>query len=220
MIRILKSIKWVMMVTGILTVLIGILIVRNPGGTVSTIIKIAGWILVVAGAVALLGYALDRKRGLASYADIVVGVLILACGIMFVVTPETFVRFIGIIFGILLLVHGCSQIATGFRNRKIQDEKWVVALLLGLLCFILALLIIINPFSTVATLMLIIGLSLIIDGLSAIIVAGRTGYVLNRYQKLLEAQAAKEREDQAAREREIQTEAWADTDHVEGADEH
>jgi uncharacterized membrane protein HdeD (DUF308 family) len=192
-----KNIKWSMMLPGIMTLVIGILIVMNPGGTVETIIKVVGWILIVAGAVSILGFALDKQKGIKSYGDIVVGVLVLAMGIILVITPKTFISFIGIIFGILLLVHGIYQIVTGFRNKGYQDSKWTHAMIFGLICIVLALIIIINPFASISSLMTLIGISLIVDGVSCIALAIRTGYIISRFKKsVAEAQEEKRRNEE------------------------
>ncbi len=179
----LKSFKWSMLVMGIISLITGILILRNPHTAVETIIRIIGYILIAAGISAVLGYLFDKNKGLSSYGDIIIGVMILAIGLVLAFSPGTFIGFVGWIFSIILAIHGISDIIEGVSSKKYDDLKWTHTLLMGLICIGFAAVIFWNPFSTVSSLMILVAVALIIDGLMSILIAGRVGVVRSRYVK-------------------------------------
>lgn len=179
----LKSFKWSMLVMGIISLITGILILRNPYTAVETIIRIIGYILIAAGISAVLGYLFDKNKGLSSYGDIIIGVIILAIGLVLAFSPGTFIGFVGWIFSIILAIHGISDIIEGVSSKKYDDLKWTHTLLMGLICIGFAAVIFWNPFSTVPSLMILVAVALIIDGLMSILIAGRVGVARSRYVK-------------------------------------
>ena len=118
------------LVMGIISLITGILILRNPHTAVETIIRIIGYILIAAGISAVLGYLFDKNKGLSSYGDIIIGVMILAIGLVLAFSPGTFIGFVGWIFSIILAIHGISDIIEGVSSKKYDDLKWTHTLLM------------------------------------------------------------------------------------------
>ena len=59
----LRSVKWSMLLMGLITAAVGAIIVFHPKATAETVIRIAGWILVAAGGLSLLAFLADKKKG-------------------------------------------------------------------------------------------------------------------------------------------------------------
>ncbi|MGI6178338.1 MAG: HdeD family acid-resistance protein [Eubacterium sp.] len=186
-----KTIKWDMFILGIITAVIGVLIVANPDSSATTIIRIIGIILLVLGVIALISGLTEKKKGFSSYGDFAIGVFAVVFGILLLASPATFAQFIGFIFGIFIAVQGINDIIQAFTVRKLRDPKWTGPLLVGVICIVLAAVMIFNPFSTFKALMIMIGVSLIIDGVTEILVGARVGIAKNRFDKAQKAAADK-----------------------------
>ncbi len=206
-----KNFKWSMVFMGIVTTAVGVAIVMNPQTTADTIIRIVGGILAGAGILSFLGYLLDKKKGISSYGDILVGAIVLAIGIALLISPGILAEFINIIFAIVLCMHGFVDIVEGFRSRKLEDPKWTQAILIGFVCVIIAAILFFVPFKQIYILMMIIGISLIVDGLTSIFIAGRIGIVTARFNK-----AAREAAEAAAK---AKAEAEAEAASINAEDE-
>ncbi|MBQ1396618.1 MAG: DUF308 domain-containing protein [Eubacterium sp.] len=179
----LRSVKWSMLLMGLITAAVGAIIVFHPKATAETVIRIAGWILVAAGGLSLLAFLADKKKGVHSYTDLLVGAVVTAIGLALGLSPATFVNFIGYIFGVILAIHGLNDLVTSAGTRKYDDKHWLKSSGFGILCLIMAAIVFFVPFSTISILMIFIGIFLMIDGISDVILALRVGVVAGRFLK-------------------------------------
>ena len=69
-----------------------------------------------------------------------------------------------LLLGILLLVFGCSKVADSLAVRRAGFTGWWIPLLLGAITIVLGALVLLNPFSAAATLMIAVGIGLIVEG--------------------------------------------------------
>ena len=178
-----KSMKWGMMLTGLLTTIIGIMICANPSGAIISIIRFIGWVLIVAGGVSAIGEFMQRTTTYRTYSTITFALISLAFGIVLAIRPEAFVNFVGTVVALILFVHGIDAIVSALNSRKYGYNQWKLACLSGIVFSIVALVILLNPFSSASALMLFIGIVLIGDGVSNIAVAFSIGITMHTYNK-------------------------------------
>lgn len=178
-----KSMKWGMMLTGLLTTIIGIMICANPSGAIISIIRFIGWVLIIAGGVSAIGEFMQRTTTYRTYSTITFALISLAFGIVLAIRPEAFVNFVGTVVALILFVHGIDAIVSALNSRKYGYNQWKLACLSGIVFSIVALVILLNPFSSASALMLFIGIVLIGDGVSNIAVAFSIGITMHTYNK-------------------------------------
>ena len=178
-----KSMKWGMMLTGLLTTIIGIMICANPSGAIISIIRFIGWVLIIAGGVSAIGEFMQRTTTYRTYSTITFALISLAFGIVLAIRPEAFVNFVGTVVALILFVHGIDAIVSALNSRKYGYNQWKLACLSGIVFSIVALVILLNPFSSASALMLFIGIVLIGDGISNIAVAFSIGITMHTYNK-------------------------------------
>lgn len=171
---------------GIITFVLGIAVVLNREVAFKTVITGVGIVLIVVGAISLIGFLFDKRRGVISYVEILIGIIVMGIGLVLIITPDTFIPFLSVIFAIILALHGVMDVVQGFVNKKLGDTKWTHSLFIGLICILLAVFIFFNPFNAPSVLMLIIGISLILDGATLVLISGRAGLVLRRYNKAVQ----------------------------------
>lgn len=178
-----KSMKWGMILTGLLTTIIGIMICANPSGAIISIIRFIGWVLIIAGGVSAIGEFMQRTTTYRTYSTITFALISLAFGIVLAIRPEAFVNFVGTVVALILFVHGIDAIVSALNSRKYGYNQWKLACLSGIIFSIVALVILLNPFSSASALMLFIGIVLIGDGISNIAVAFSIGITMHTYNK-------------------------------------
>ena len=176
--ELLKSMKWGMMLTGLLTIIIGVMICANPSGAIISIIRFIGWVLIVAGGVSAIGEFMQRTTSYRTYSTMTFALISLVFGIVLAIRPASFVNFVGTVVALILFVHGINAIVSALNSRKYGYNQWKIACLSGV-----AFIILINPFSSASALMLFIGIVLIGDGISNIAMAFSIGRTMHTYHK-------------------------------------
>lgn len=193
----LKTVKWNMVLAGLLTLVAGVAILIHPDDIASTIMLMIGIILLVAGAISILSFIRDKSSGVSSYGDIIIGVIELAIGLVLTIKPESFVAYIGYVFAVMLFIHGIYDVMQTFTSRRIKDPYWYVPLIIGFVSLAFAVVIFIDPFAAARTLMIIAGIALITDGAADLVIALRTGGYMNRFNKAAASRAARQAAEQA-----------------------
>ena len=181
--ELLKSMKWGMMLTGLLTIIIGIMICANPSGAIISIIRFIGWILIIAAGVSAISEFMQRTTTYRTYSTMTFALISLVFGIVLAIRPASFVNFVGTVVALILFVHGINAIVSALNSRKYGYNQWKIACLSGVIFAVVAFIILINPFSSASALMLFIGIVLIGDGISNIAMAFSIGRTMHTYHK-------------------------------------
>lgn len=179
----LKSMKWGMMLTGLLTIIIGIMICANPSGAIISIIRFIGWILIIAGGFSAISEFMQRTTTYRTYTTMTFAIISLIFGIVLVIRPASFVNFVGTVVALILFVHGINAIVSALNSRKYGYNQWKLACLSGVVFAVVAFIVLINPFSSASALMLFIGIVLIGDGISNIAMAFGIGRTMHKYNR-------------------------------------
>lgn len=168
----LKGLKWNMVIMSVLTIIMGIALVANPNAAALTICRLLGWIILVSAVVSVIFY-LNGGRSFWETSALVLAVIGVIAGIYIIRSPGAIVKFLGYLMAGILLVHGVNDVREANEARKYRDEHWGVALVLGVINIIFGVLIVWNPFSSAAVLMTIIGIALVYDGATDLLIVLR-----------------------------------------------
>ena len=171
-----KSMKWRMMLFGILTVIVGIALIIYPDTAARTICMILAAVLGVAGITSIIIYAATKEKDASMTMTLITGIIETACGVIIALNLDVFISFIGIIFGIVILVHGANDLGQAIGIKRMGFDAGKMTIFSGIISILLAILIFANPFGTASALMMVIGISLIIDGITEVLIAFRVGY--------------------------------------------
>ena len=148
-----------------ITILVGLLLTVWPDRSIDLLCTLLGGAIILAALIHLLGWFSRRKTGVPVY-ELLPGVILLAVGLWLISRPDSVVRLIQYIFGGILLFHGLVDVQGTFALvRKRVQRSWL-DLALSLLTVGLGLLVVLNPFGTFSALVMLMGLSLIFDGVS------------------------------------------------------
>ena len=89
------------------------------------------------------------------------------------IKPDKVLAIIPIIVGIVIALHGLHNLQQAITLCKDKYDKWWIALLLGILTIGFGVLLICRPFAAIDTVVMLIGVFLIYDGLSNIWIVSR-----------------------------------------------
>lgn len=160
------------LLNSVLTLILGIILTLSPGMAARTMVLMIGWVLVIAGVVALMASLFVRSKPLGQ-GDLVLGLLQLATGLVLLAKPDMLVSLCGIVLGLLLVVHGAGDIQTA-REAKALGYDWKLTIVVGVLKLLMAVLVILAPFSTAELVIRVAGICLILDGVGDLLLLWRS----------------------------------------------
>jgi uncharacterized membrane protein HdeD (DUF308 family) len=159
------SLWWLVVLFGVAVFGIGVFFVASPHETLSTLTVIAGIFLLVDGVLAIIGSILGRGDGRGLLA--LIGVLSVIAGLVLIKKPfGTLVVFV-LIFGVWFIVAGVVRFVAAFGELEGRAGNIAIAIL----DIIAGIVILSWPSIGLATLAVIIGISLLIRG-TLFIIAG------------------------------------------------
>ena len=174
-----KRIKWSTLISAILTMIIGIFLLARPDAAVATISVIVGWVLLISGVFSVIMFITGKTLGFA-YLNIVLGVIGIVLGLWIVLDPDFIANFIMVLLGIMMLVHGAIDLQSALEFKKFGGSRWGLDLIFAVLTMALGVLVIILHFNAAKLIMILCGISLILDAVTDFIIVVR----LARAQKV------------------------------------
>lgn len=186
----LKRIKTNSLVTAVVYAVLGLVLLFWPGLSASIFCAALGLVLLLCGAVDILTFLANRDGSLYSSFHLIVGIVLAVLGVYVMTRPSLVTVVIPRIVGLLICIHGISDIGDAATLRRGGYGRWSTALILGVLTLVLGAVLVVRPFSAFSTVVRVIGCFLLYDGISDLWIASRVGKVLRQAKSDAEAQAS------------------------------
>lgn len=151
----------VLLAIGVVAIVFGIIVLANIWSSVRLVAILAGLFLIFAGVMQFVGARGRERKG----GRIAAGVIALIAGIVLVVWPDASVKTVAVIIGVAFLIWGIAWAVAAMVDR---GEGWGVALGFSILLAIVGIVFMVWPGPTIALLMILVGLSAILFGISSI----------------------------------------------------
>ena len=116
------------------------------------------------GIVCLIQYARIRGTGFTAPFMLVGGVITAGLGLFTLAKPQVVASFLPVVFGIFIVVDGCSRIGSAIDLAKRKGEKWWMLLLFSIVSIALGALLIWHPFGAAVSVVMLCGILLIVEG--------------------------------------------------------
>lgn len=150
---------------------LGVFLVGWPDLSRIWICRLLGAALLITGAVYFISHFRKSKGAAAVFQyDLVLGVVLAVAGIWLLTQPDLIVALIQYILGVLLIVHAVLDLQGALNLRSVGVRHWWPALVIGLVTLALGAVILWNPFAGVNALLMLVGLALIYDGISDLVI--------------------------------------------------
>ena len=175
-----KAVKnwWMLLVAGLLCIVAGIAVFCHPAGSYATLSIVLGALMLVTGFTELIMAVSSRNWFMTRGYNIIGGILDIIVGIMLCAWPQVTMAVLPIFLGVWLIYHSFMIIGISgdLKAFRVPGAGWMTAG--GILLLLLAMLIVLKPFSLgVSVILALLGTGLIVLG------AILTGYSL-RIRKL------------------------------------
>jgi len=191
-----KSLKVNYSLSAVICVILGIVLLVWPGQSTQVVCMVLGIVLGGFGLIQIILYLATKEKTMVSHSMMMLGVVLAVIGGWIVLKPETIIKAVPMIVGILIVIHGFHNAVQAIDLKKMQYDNWWVALLLSLLTVALGVVLICNPFTIVDTVVRIIGAFLVYDGLSDMWILSRVFKIKKNREKIIDTDAVIVDEDE------------------------
>ena len=179
-----KKLKESWVFSAVVTVVLGLLLVLFPAAALTSVSYVLGGIAIAMGVIRTVRYfKQDHTYPYLFQSDLVVGLLSVGFGIFMVSQPVTVLSILPHIFGVLMVGCGIGGILRAVDAKKAGFASWGVLLALAIVSIVLGWLIMANPFGVMETAVIIIGASLIYQGVTDIATTLMVGKRINAWKK-------------------------------------
>lgn len=159
--------------SAIVTILLGVVLTAWPDRSVGFLCSLLGGVIFVLGVFYILGDIARRRQGFHRVFTMLPGVVLIALGLWMMASPMGIIAVVQYVFGLVVIFHGALNLYSVTMLLRARARRWWVELLLAVATIGLGLLILFNPFETFGTLVVLIGIVLIFDGISDLWIAIR-----------------------------------------------
>ncbi len=166
-----KAAKLGYIVTSLVLCGMGVLLVVWPGLSARVLCRAAGILLLICGAIKLVGYFSRDLYRLAFQFDLAFGLLSAVMGFLLLLDAEGVIRTLHVIIGVIALADGLFKLQTALDARRFGLTRWWMIAVTALVSALFGLLLVADPFAGAAALMTMMGLTFFAEGMLNLCVA-------------------------------------------------
>ena len=172
-----KKLKWNLVLMSILYLGLGIFLLLVPGTALNIVCYALGGVVLACAAVQLIRYFAVERGVFQSQLTLISGLVCLGLGAFLIIRSDIVMRILPIVFGLFVIFDSLGRIQNALELRRCEYPSWKGFLLLAVLS-------IVDPFGTMETLVMAIGVILIVEGSLNLLSALYTVIAVKRFLKL------------------------------------
>jgi len=161
---VLRSVWWLPVLRGVLMIVLGLLLLVEPLGTLVALVWVFGVFAVVDGAVVLMQALLARGRPGFGWL-VAEGLVSIAFGALIMLWPDVTALVLFYLLALWVLVLGVTAVVVAVTQYRARDLAWSGTLVFGLIGFLFGLLLAIKPQGTVDVILTVYGLFAFVAGI-------------------------------------------------------
>lgn len=150
---------------GVASCILGVFMFMNPESIAVLATTIVGIVLIVIGVLGIIGYFRDKS----SQVDLVINVIEVVFGVLIAAMPGTFVSWVVIVIGVLILMMGLSDFSESRIAMRLATPFASAKFVMAIVTIVCGIVVIISPFAFVDFAFTIAGLGLVINGVTEIL---------------------------------------------------
>lgn len=165
---VLRSVWWLPVLRGLLMIVLGLLLLVEPLGTLVALVWVFGMFAVVDGAVVLMQALLARGRPGFGWL-VAEGVVSIGFGVVIMLWPDVTALVLFYLLALWVLVLGVTAVVVAVTQYRARDLAWAGTLVFGLIAFLFGLLLAIKPQGTVDVIVTVYGLFAFVAGVVMVV---------------------------------------------------
>lgn len=177
-------------ISAILTIALGAVLVIWPDWPGRILCYLLGAALILMGGIQLIVCIRAERIGFYSKFSMLMNIILILLGVWVCIRPDTVLSLVPVIIGIVMLIHGCMDLQFTMDIKHAGSGKWWIALIFALVTLTLGVFLVMHPFLAFEITMLIIGIGLLYDGISDLVLMIVAAYAQHQSDKRIREFAA------------------------------
>lgn len=157
-------------VMGILSAVVGVILVIFPGTTLRMIGYLVSVALFLMGIVSIIIYMRRKTEDNFMKNDFLKGLVAITLGVCTILKVEVVISLLPLILGIIIIISGCSKLQETIDMARAKSPSWLILLITSIINIALGVLVVCNPFNTMKLLVTIIGIGMIFGGVTDVFI--------------------------------------------------
>lgn len=149
----------------LLMLVIGVIFIALPETSLAAICRILGIMALICGIIKLAGFFSRDLYRLAFQYDLAFGILLCTIGIIAIAKPAKVISAANLAAGIVIIADGLFKIQTAIDSKRFGLKKWWLIAVFAVLSFAAGIILVVNPLRAAAAMTVVLGISLLTDGL-------------------------------------------------------
>lgn len=175
-----SDIGWFELIVGIILIIFGVVIMRQPVGVLTWIVILCGVLAILSGIGDIVLYVkMEHFTGFGPIVSLVTGILSVMAGFMLAAHPEAGNWALAMILPIWIIAHCISRLShLQYMKMHYGMTYYTISLILNILGLLVGILLIFRPMITIFSMGVLVGGFMIIEGVEFIFVGldGRQYY--------------------------------------------
>ena len=170
--------------------LLGLVLILWPETSAITVCWLLGALCLALGVCQIARYCRLGALGVLFRFDLGGGILGVLAGLLLLLHPAGALMVLPVIGGFYILVEGVFTLQAAVELRRFGLPRWGLTLGLGILDLLLGFLLILDPFEGAAALMVYLGISLLITGVSGVytVICAARAFQSDGHRRIIDAQ--------------------------------
>lgn len=152
-------------IMSVLLCVFGVLLIADPDISLSVIGIVCGALFIVFGLVRLVGYFSKDLYRLAFQYDLAFGLLMIALGIIMLLSPESLMNFICIALGLSIFADGLFKVQIAIDSKRFGLSTWWLIMALAVITVVVGIVLVARPSDSSRVLIVLMGVSMLCEGL-------------------------------------------------------
>lgn len=165
-----KRAKWAYVILAAAMIGLGLCLIAWPGTSVLAICYLVGAICIAFGIIKFIGYFSKDVYGLAFQFDFALGIFALVLGVLLCVHPGNMIVLVQFVTGLFILIDSVFKFQTSLDAKRFGLRRWWTILVVAVISAAAGILLVLNPFAGAEAMMILLGLTLVTDGLQNLVV--------------------------------------------------
>ena len=179
MLDMIKELKKNMILLAVFYLILGIILVLFPEGSGYAICYLIGGLTIIYGIFHLVLYQRTKSPFVTYRYDLVQGIIGLAIGIYVMIVPEILIETLPVVLGVVVMIDSIVKIQNAWDLKRMGYDRWWLVMIGALVTLVFGLLMVFYPFTVYLSVIVFLGISLIVNGVSDLI----TIFILNKKVK-------------------------------------
>lgn len=165
-----KGAATAVLISSLAYIVLGVIMLIFPDKVSNFLCYALGFSLTVYGLFNIISFFLSREAEL--YLELVIGIIATAFGIFTIVSPQTIKSIIFIAIGVVIIIDSCMDVKKAVQLKAFGMKKWWVCLAASAAIVLLGAATIIFPTFFGDFLIVLLGILLIYEGVSGLVIMG------------------------------------------------